>query len=525
MSGVMTDHVYEDTLHGYDYSRRIGLEEISFRLEKLVCRIDTRFKDLSSSKNQSSNKPISLVVFNPSGTLRTDVATVDVGLNALNARALHLTDSNGDSLPVQIIEAKWTSEGHLVHARIAFIARNVPAMGYSVYHLSGLEADQNPNSTATNTDDVLESNAWLENEYYRLVFDPANGAITNLTAKEGEWQILAGPGNVIAMEDDHGDLWELYRPLDGASTIAMTERHEAPAAGKALFSTDPLPVAIVPTVNVRRGPVLSEYTVERPFSSQGRLRTTVRLYNGLRRIDIKTSILNNDRFVRYQVIFPTTLRHGVRTDEIPFGALQRPDGIELPAQNWIDTSDGHHGVALLNRGLPGNNIANGTILLSLMRSTCIVAYGFGGGYEPGMSSDTGYELGQELTFDYALVPHLGSWQEAQIYQEGQNFNQPYLIHKALEHPGELPKHWGSLEISHPNILVSALKPGEAGGVVLRLYEACGAATTRVNVQLPDQVSSAEEVNLMEDLMKPVTLTGGAMQLDFHSFEIKTFRLV
>ncbi len=42
------------------------------------------------------------------------------------------------------------------------------------------------------------------------------------------------------------------------------------------------------------------------------------------------------------------------------------------------------------------------MMLSLMRSTRIVAYGFGGGYEPGMTSDTGLELGQALDFDYAL---------------------------------------------------------------------------------------------------------------------------
>ena len=51
--------------------------------------------------------------------------------------------------------------------------------------------------------------------------------------------------------------------------------------------------------------------------------------------------------------------------EIPFGAIERPDSIEMPAQNWIDYSDGRHGLALLNRGLPGNNVSDGTMMLSL----------------------------------------------------------------------------------------------------------------------------------------------------------------
>ena len=89
------------------------------------------------------------------------------------------------------------------------------------------------------------------------------------------------------------------------------------------------------------------------------------------RIEVRTAILNNEKFVRYRLLFPTAIRNGKSVHEIPFGAIERPDGIEFPAQNWIDYSDGEKGVALLNRGLPGNNVADGTILLSLMRCTSI----------------------------------------------------------------------------------------------------------------------------------------------------------
>jgi alpha-mannosidase len=345
-----------------------------------------------------------------------------------------------------------------------------------------------------------------------------------LVNKADNWQVLAEPGNVISMEADHGDLWELYRPLDGASTVAMTEKHGAPKKGEALFSTDTPPDLAAITTKLKRGPVLSEFYMQRPFSNQGRLCTTIRLYAGLKRIELQTRILNNDRFVRYRVIFPTNIKLGLRTDEIPFGALHRPEGIELPAQNWVDTSDQIHGVAMLNRGLPGNNINDGTLMLSLMRSTCIVAYGFGGGYEPGMSSDSGFELGKELVFDYALVPHSGNWQSTHIYQEGQEFNQPLLIQKTLEHAGDWPNQWGSLSISHPNILVSALKQGESGGWILRLYEAAGTVTPGVTILFSAQVRSVELVNLVEDLLKPLDLEGNQVSLEFHPFEIKTLRL-
>ena len=163
----------------------------------------------------------------------------------------------------------------------------------------------------------------------------------------------------------------------------------------------------------------------------------------LRRIDIRTQILNQDQFVRYRVMFPTTIRDGQSVHEIPFGSIQRPAAIEFPAQNWIDYGNGQQGLALLNRGLPGNTVSDGTMMLSLLRSTRIVAYGFGGGYEPGMSSDSGLQLGKEFTFDYALVPHAGDWRQAAIYREGMEFNQPLLACTLASHAGPAAQSLGA----------------------------------------------------------------------------------
>ena len=135
------------------------------------------------------------------------------------------------------------------------------------------------------------------------------------------------------------------------------------------------------------------------------------MYKNLRRIEITTRLVNNEKYVRYQVQFPTAIAGGKSTHEIPFGAIERPEAIEFPAQNWVDHGDGRRGLALLNIGLPGNLVNDGTMLISLLRAHTLGAYGFGGGYEPGMSSDTGFQLGQERVVRYAMVPHAGDWRE------------------------------------------------------------------------------------------------------------------
>ena len=140
-----------------------------------------------------------------------------------------------------------------------------------------------------------------------------------------------------------------------------------------------------------RGPVFSEFKVAHPFGEQGQFRhhrPPVRRTAADRHPHADAQ--QRDSSSATGCCSPRRSSDGQSVHEIPFGAIERPAGIEFPAQNWVDYGNGQQGVALLNRGLPGNNVADGTMMLSLLRSTRIVAYGFGGGYEPGMSSDSAW---------------------------------------------------------------------------------------------------------------------------------------
>ena len=497
MSGVMTEHVYQDVIRGYDFSKQIAHDEVQSRLRSIAAAID------------SEGEGIPVAVFNMLGWPRTDLSIANVGFSDGKVMDLKLIGPDGATVPVQLVDSERNADGGLLRARIAFVARNVPAMGYSVYRVL-------PSAAAVA--EKPQSEAVLENDDYRIEFDPAGGAIVRLLVKKDNWEALRAPGNVVAREEDRGDLWEPYHTLDGGSRIAMKVRHPAPPPGKAVFSSDQSGTR----GTITRGPVFSEFHVAHPFGKKGSFATTVRLYNGVRRIDVCTRIGNDETFVRYRVLFPTSIRNGQDVQEIPFGAIRRPDGIEFPAQNWIDYGDGQKGVALLNRGLPGNNVADGTMMLSLLRSTRIVSYGdASGGY--GAGSDSSLELNTERTFDYALVPHAGDWRAAGVYRDGMEFNQPLLVCPMAAHRGKLPKQWGLLEITPHNIVVSAMKPGADGAAVLRIYEATSRATT-AKIRLSGQIIAAEEVNLMEDPGRKLPLTDNALQLDFHPFEIKTVKL-
>jgi alpha-mannosidase len=501
-SGVMTDHVYEDTVRSYEFAKRRAQAIIDAKWDVLSSKIDTRGSGAAA------------VVFNPLGWVRSDIAYVNVGFVEAGVTGIALTGPDGQTVPTQVLESTRYADGGLKTARVAFIARDVPPMGYLTFHASPTRGAPNQNSAATAGPQVQ-----FENEHYQVTLDRSTGAITSLRVKKGDWEVLSGPGNVVAREQDRGDLWELYKGLDGGSRVAMTTQQKVPKRGQAVFSDEGKrePGTVV------LGPVFSELRVARPFGS-GKFATTVRVYDHLRRVEITTRLVNQEKFVRYQALFPTTIPQGNSSHEIPFGSIDRPAAIEFPAQNWVDYGDGRHGLALLNFGLPGNLVTDGTMMVSLLRAHTLGAYGFGGGYEPGMSSESGYQLGQERTMQYALVPHAGDWRDAAVFRDGLEFNHPLICRTALGHSGSLPQRWSFLEVSSPHIVVSALKPGKGGDFVLRAYEASGQPAPGVSIKLAAPLLSAREVNLLEDPGDVLKSEGKLVRLDFTPFEIKTISL-
>ncbi len=504
-SGVMTDHVYEDTIRSYEFAKRRAEAIIDAKWDVVTSKIDTRGPGAPA------------VVFNTLGWPRSDIAEINAGFGDKGVACVILMGPDGQTVPTQILESTRFADGGLKTARVAFIAHNVPAMGYSTYHVLAARASET-GADRNRSPAAAVAQVPFENELYRIALDGATARSRACASRTGAGKYY--PGQAMWWRaQDRGDLWELYKGLDGGSRVAMTTQQKVPSRGQAVFSDEGKgePGTVI------TGPVFSELRVARPFGS-GRFATTVRVYAQLRRIEITTKLVNQEKYVRYQVLFPTTIKGGKSTHEIPFGSIDRPTSIEFPAQNWVDDSDGRHGLAVLNIGLPGNLVTDGTLMVSLLRAHSLGAYGFGGGYEPGMSSESGYQLGQERTMRYALVPHDGDWREAGVFRDGLEINHPLICRNVAPHPGNLPGRWGMLDVFNPNVVVSSLKPTSDGEVALRVYEASGRPAPGVTIRLRANVRSAREANLMEDVGADMKTEGNSVQFDLTPFEIKTIRL-
>jgi alpha-mannosidase len=498
-SGVMSDYVYDDTVRSYDFCQRLARELIDAQIGSIAQEVNTR------------GEGAALTVFNTLGWARTDVAVGNTGFDDGGITDFEVVDSKGKSVPSQIVEIGKYADGGLRNVTFAFVARNVPSMGFAVYHVIPRKEKESLKAAVK-----VEGSTVIENSFYRADFDSKGGALTSLRIKQGDWDALSGAANVVAEDLDNGDFWELNHNLNGSQSDMMKTPVNAPERGVAKFSDE---FSGAPAV-ITRGPVFSEFQIKHGFG-KNTFATDVRIYNDMPRIDFTTRILNNDEHVRYRVLFPTTIKNGRNFQEIPFGAIERPQNMELPAQNWMDYSDGQHGIALLNRGLPGNNVANNTLVLSLLRSVRIQAYNDVGGFE-GQSSDSGLELGKEFTLQYALLPHSGDWRHSEVYREGLEFNNPFIVEKVAPHPGKLGAEWGLMEVSPANVVVSAVKLSTNHATIVRVYEANGESVNGATILLHGQVLAASESTLLENTGAPLPVKQNTIRFDLRPFEIKTF---
>ena len=85
-----------------------------------------------------------------------------------------------------------------------------------------------------------------------------------------------------------------------------------------------------------------------------------------------------------------------------------------------------------------------------------------------------------------------------VFRDGLELNHPLICQNVSLHPGALPKRWGLLDVSDPNVVVSSLKPTRDGDMALRIYEASGRPAAGVAIKLRARVLAAHEANLMED---------------------------
>ena len=514
--GSHVDKVYVNTIDRFKASHAFASRSLETSLERLSGEVDT------------TGDGIPIVVFNPLSWNRDDVVECRVGFSEKDVYELEVHDSRGNRMASDLLACERYETGGIKRATVLFIALGVPSLGYDVYRILPTNGELPDSPLRSNQSDVFMAEIHrdvIENEFVRLEIDAWNGAITSLVEKRTGWEVIPAErpyGATVVKELDNGNFWEYNGHCKGDALFPMNRDHPLPTEGdsRAAFSHH-----YGGDGRVSNGRARMDYNVNFAFG-KGFFATRIRLYAGLPRIDIHTTLVNEDERVRYRMALPTTLENGIVTHEIPFGAIERPKG-EFPAQNWMDYSDKSKGVAVLNRGLPGNNVDDNVLLLSLLKCTALKeGYGEVGGFSKSTKTTDGYEIGVPHQFDYSLLPHAGDWREAKLVRRGMEFNRPLIAVKVANRPGRLPKRLALFEVSADNVVVSAVR-ATTDGLIVRIYETEGREVSGVTLNSAAPIESAHETNLIEKEARPLSVASDSLSITFDigPFEIKTLLLV
>ncbi len=310
--GSHVDEVFANTMNRYRHSRAIASKCLEKSLVSIAKKVDT------------SGEGIPVVVFNPLGWERTDYVECSIGFSEYDVYEIEVRNSSGAPVPFDLLEVERYDSGGIQRARVLFIARDVPSLGYEVYRILKATGEVVGTDLVASQvfPDIVEDFhvGSLENKFFRLKFDLWNGVLTSIFAKANNWKVVPEDmkvGNIIVKEQDFGNFWQYNGPCKGGASNPLPGRYPFPRfeSSRADFSHN-----YNGDGYIKNGRAVVEFGINHPFGS-GHFGTRVRLYAGVPRIDVQTSLINNDERVRYRAALPTTIRNGTITYEIPFGAI------------------------------------------------------------------------------------------------------------------------------------------------------------------------------------------------------------
>jgi mannosylglycerate hydrolase len=512
--GCSVDAVHKEMDVRFDGVEQIGEEVTRQSLAAIAQAVDT---------TALPGAPV--VVFNPLAGPRSDVAAVEISLPP-EAPAVEAIDERGVVAPGQVTVRR--ADGA---ATVRFVARDVPGHGYKAFALRAAP----PAGGATPPADGYR----IENEFYAVEADPATGALTVSDKTSGAvWRGL----HRFVDGGDRGDEYN-YCPPERDRLVT------APAAPPTVRLVESGPVCwtleIAQTYRVPAG-----LTADRAGRSDELadlpLATRVSLSPGVRRIDLVTTVENRAGDHRLRVYFPTPICTDVSHAEGHFDVVTRPLAlpryteawVEQPAsthhqRTFVDVNDGRTGLLVANRGLPEYEVIPGdvnedggvTVALTLLR--CV------GWLSRDDLSCRREPAGPELptpgaqclgahTFEYALAPHGGGWENA--CAQAHAFNAPLRAVAAPASNGPLPPSLSFVQVEPPAFVLTAIKRAEDGrGLIGRGYNV-GRRTCEVTLRLARPLRRATRVNLNEEPQEALKVSGGAVRLTARARQIVTVKL-
>ncbi|MCX6900145.1 MAG: glycosyl hydrolase-related protein [Verrucomicrobia bacterium] len=463
-----------------------------------------------------------LIVFNPMTRPRTDV--VRFASAALNE-------------PFRLVDAVTSREvpfQRMPDGELLFVAPDVPSMGYKAFRIMPSAA---ADTSTGGRSSAAEPPLMLENQFYRIRFDPRSGGISSILDKQFDMEL-------VDQTAPHKLGEYLYEQFATPSFEEGSTWHR-PESSRFQCVT---------------GPVAQTMTAEVKAAGARRLTQRVTIYADVKRIDFAmfldkapsgrrltdyaTAMGKESVYVALPLKVPDFQIH----HELP-GAVIEPIRQQFigsctafyAVRHFSDLANNRFGVTvssieapLIEYGRPRSSPMKwrqeGEFESRLVYPSTSWVYL----YLMNNMFDTSVRIDQRgpHEFRYSIRSHQGDWRRGEADQFGWDVHNPLLARLVSgKRPGRLPGDAHSfLSIDKPNVVCTTLKPAEANGAgfILRLVETLGVATTAaVAAPFCGPISSVCETSLVEDdLPVPLRLDAeGRIRVSLDPFGVKTLRIL
>ena len=532
--GCSIDQVHREMMPRFAQVRQVAKDLTNRAMKSIADRISTESE--------------SIVVFNPLNWPRTDKvhAVIDFQMGeptrgeptidrSKDVHSISITDDEGNNVLFVIISNKVIGKQLLDpqelpfvamtrRFEIEFVAEDVPSCGYRTYGVV-------PNGESQEADTSITAETYwdnaLTNEYLRLSIQSGSVSIERLGTCE-EFPLGEVYSNINMLEDtgDVGDEYLHKKPTSNLTVVGFNGNTQV-----SLVDQNPVSATLkvsgklqLPACALRDGSARVEETVDCPVTSY------LTVTRGVPRVDITTIVDNHAKDHRLRVLFPSGIDADVSHAEGQFDVLERPIKARAewpgashfyPQQRWVDISDGERGLCLINKGLPEFEVYDDdarTLALTLLRCVGQIS---GGSDAPGAELTPEAQCIGEYTFNYAVYPHEGDWQDAEVWRQAHQHNVPMLAFQTGAHEGDLPTEYSFIETSHSELVVSAAKKAEDSDLlVVRVHNLTDKPLEDAWVRVNGAIS-AKQLNMNEEIIGDVDFADSTVSLTVGSKKIIT----
>ena len=403
-------------------------------------------------------------------------------------------DGSGKTYPGQILRGESQPPGYRFD--VGFVA-DLPAGGYKTFYID-------PQKPGSLNESMRIGENRFETDFFSIIVDLNSGEIVSLFDKRTQTEYASGDKlhkHTIFVEEAQGRTGGIG--VNGTSAWTIGE----------IIKTED--ITDIEKVEVtEEGPVRACIETIKHWGNSKIIQRTY-IYKSYPRIDYKLEVHwfeqgdNETSSPMLRAVFPMSLRDVSFYSQVPFDVVERPvegdpipshlqhstihgsldeitGGQEVPAQRWVDVSNGKVGMALLNRTKYGHSYVDGALRLTLLRS-------------PGYPDQ--YPNQGKFNIEYALFPHSGDWKN-DVWQEGDVFNVPAY---AAEPPSlalgqdhsSLPGENTYISLEGQGVFMSGIKRAEdTDELIVRLVETHG-EEREITLSLPVKIAYVRRLNLIE----------------------------